>query len=118
LDEDILALTSATDRRKRSPVGTVYNEPEKIFPVADDVVKRLRSIPTAKLANVAADKIEYLQVENDEQNEDIIRLLTEIGRLRAAGDGLVAVISNCECVTGERCGWCIAKDKWGEARRG
>ena len=42
----------------------------------------------------------------------------EIKRLRKAGDALVAVISNCECVTNERCGWCIAKDKWEEARNG
>jgi predicted nuclease with TOPRIM domain len=116
LDEDFFALTSATDRRKRSPVGTVYNDSEKTFPVTDDILKRLRSIPTAKLANVAADEIERLQVENDEQNEDIIRLLAEVARLRKAGDELVTVISNCECVTNERCGWCIAKDKWEEAR--
>jgi len=90
--------------------------------VADDIVTRLRRgeglFPPYSVRNEAADKIESLQVENDEQNEDIVRLLTQIGRLRAVGDELVAVISNCECVTNERCGWCIAKDKWEEARRG
>lgn len=101
--------------------------------MADDIVQQLHDwqhivdeskgdavvvMLSGRVFGDAADEIEYLRVENDEQNEDIVRLLTEVGRLRAAGDGLVAVISNCECVTTERCGWCIAKDKWEEAKNG
>jgi hypothetical protein len=91
--------------------------------MTDDIVTRLQCIYDEDGCAqctfcLAKAKIEYLRVENDEQNEDIVRLLTEVGRLRAAGDGLVAVISNCECVTNEQCGWCIAKDKWEEAKNG
>ena len=94
LDEDIFALTSATDRRKRSPVGTVYNDPEKIFPVTEDVVKRLRSITTAKLANAAADEIvtrlerEIELIDTCICNWMLEDAVDEIKRLRKLGDAM------------------------------
>jgi hypothetical protein len=50
---------------------------------------------------------------------EIERLRAENERLRAAGDALADLIAKCGCVDDwERCSWCIAKDKWQEARRG
>jgi len=51
--------------------------------------------------------------------EEIGQLRAENKRLRAAGDALADLIAKCGCVDDwERCDWCIAKDKWEEARRG
>lgn len=74
--------------------------------MADDIVERLRALSE-----------EWWECCND-IHVPLTQAADEIERLRAAGDGLVAAISNCGCVPSERCGWCIAKDKWQEARRG
>jgi hypothetical protein len=68
--------------------------------------------------DIALARYERERQECDEQARIVMRLSAKCDRLLEAGDGLVAVISNCECVATERCGWCIAKDKWEEARRG
>jgi hypothetical protein len=76
--------------------------------MVDDIVTRIRRMVAGTTAPWQRSPLEHAAME----------AAAKIERLRDAGDGLVAVISNCECVANERCGWCIAKDKWEEARRG
>ena len=70
-------------------------------------------------------EIERLRAENDEQHDDLVRMLQEIGQLRAAGDALAEQTGKpCRCVEAhdgainEMCEPCVAHLDWKEARRG
>jgi hypothetical protein len=77
----------------------------------DDIVTRLRHV--AWLAEEGSEVTDLAATAADE----IERLLSAIRTVIAAGDGLADLIAKCGCVDDwERCDWCIAKDKWEEAR--
>jgi hypothetical protein len=74
--------------------------------VADDIVTRLRAVPTA-----TAENCEELSLLTEEAAD-------EIERLREKGDALAALPVPCECDPDNVCRWCRARIDWETIRLG